>query len=1163
MCVIERERLIMGFTEEQLKAIESRGENLLVSAAAGSGKTTVLVERIIRRILDEKDPVDIDRMLVMTFTRAAAEQMKVRILEAIDEKRAKDPGNRHLIRQSALLHNAKISTIHGFCMDVIRDHFAEIDLDPDFRIGDEAECLLMKQDVLTKVIEKAYEEGSGEFLYMSECLSSGKSDRLLESVIKDIYDYSMSYPEPDEWLDTCLKIYETPVKDEEAGWLNYILDSVHIRCEEIYEQTRLGLDICSLPEGPDKYLKCALPESELADDLRSLKTYDELRERLIGFEFMRLPTVKDGDPVLKERFKAIRETYKKATQKLAKDVFSLTLDEQKRRIYACAPVIRELVRLTREVTAAYSELKRERKVLDFNDLEHLCIRILKAAGGDTAREYREFFEEIYVDEYQDSNLVQEELLKYITRGNNLFMVGDVKQSIYSFRLARPELFTDKYNSYETVPSGGSCNRRIDLSFNFRSRVSVLSSVNELFTQIMRREFGGIEYDDAASLHAGAKYPTTEEKQEKTELLLTAKEDGISSRELEARVIATRIKKLMDEQTVHDPTQDDPDRMRRIRYSDIVILLRSAMGWDETFKKVIEQEGIPVHTMSRTGYFEAMEVSVLLDYLRILDNPLQDIPMTAVLRSSLGGFSDEELAIMRTRFPEIYMYDSLKKYTDNKKAAVFLDRFNKMREKTGYTPVYELLLELIDGEYGNVISALPDGKRKMANLNMLLKKAGDYGKLSYKGIFHFIRYIEMLRKYEVDYGEANTPDEKDDAVRIMTIHKSKGLEFPVCFVAGIHKKYNYTDLRGSVVPDVDMGIGTDLVDPVKRIKKKTLIRTSVADKRKTELKTEEERVLYVAMTRAREKLILTGVVGDPEKALSVSKSLTNCDSYLDLIIYGLLGEGLPSVMLNTVSADYIIDSKIARTVRAQASGEEIRRVLGGDAAMTDPALADRFAFKYPYTDEKGLNEKVSVTELKRRSMHAPEPEDKEIPVMEGEVMHKEESVPFVPDFIRETDKEIPATLHGTAVHRVFEIWDYDRGTTDEDILDFLKYVKKTGLMEEELADCVSLNEIRGFVNSDLAKRMKKAHDRGLLYREQPFMFSHEDLIIQGIIDAFFVEDDRIVIVDYKTDRVDDVRELADRYRVQLEYYGKALTAMLDIPVGELIIYSTRWNRALSI
>ncbi|MCR5405339.1 MAG: helicase-exonuclease AddAB subunit AddA [Lachnospiraceae bacterium] len=1190
----------MEYTDEQLKAIQTRGSQLLVSAAAGSGKTAVLVERIIRRILDEDDPVDIDRMLIMTFTKAAAAQMKEKIIKAIDAERAEKPGDLNLIRQSALVHNARITTIHGFCLDVIRDHFQEIGLDPSFRVADEGECRLLKQSVIEEVMEKAYEEGSEAFVDMTECLAAGKNDNALEDILNDLYDFSMSDPNPGSWLERCASVYEDVSEDtiDDSEWMKVVLDSAKLTVENAAKKASEAYDLSGGTNGPYMYLQAVENDMELLDDLKTCSDHESYRKRLKELSWAKLGRAqKDGpyvDPDISDKVKGIRNDYKASVNKLITGEFALPVKEQINRIRACAPIVKELTRLTQKIITGYSEIKRDKKVVDFDDLEHMCIAILSAGDGNTAREYRNFFEEIYVDEYQDSNLTQEELLKYIAREDNLFMVGDVKQSIYSFRLARPQLFMSKYTDFKPVGSTGENGGgiRIDLSHNFRSRSSVLTSVNELFYQIMSRDLGGIDYDEAAALKAGASFPCND-TQTGTELILIPHEKGINDRDLEAKVIAARINELMKYQFIFDPTDDDPNRMRRIRYGDIVILLRSAKGWDEKFMKTLLDEGIPVNVMSRTGYFGAYEISCLLDYLTVLDNPLQDIPMAAVLRSYFGCFDDEELALIRTAYPAKYIFLSVKACAENSdgtgdegrpagikretraKAADFLDRFNSFRDKIGYTSVYELMLEIIDGDYGIYVSSLPNGKRKKANLNMLLKKAEDYGKTSYKGLFHFVKYIEMLRKYEVDYGEANVTDEADDVVQIMTIHKSKGLEFPVCFVAGMHKKYNLMDSRATIIPDIDIGLGVELVDPGRRIKQTTMVKLAASRKKMYEVLAEEERILYVAMTRAKEKLIMTAIVNDMEEELKKDKGVVKATSYLDLLIHGLNNEGLPSVTVSGRGAADLIDSGIHEAVGLEAGREVLKGMLAGrKTEMPDDGLAgiikDRFTFKYPYENEKNVFEKVSVTELKRRSMEGTQTEDKELPAQTKELFAEESTLhvqdkmsEYIPDFMLGQDKEIPATLHGTAVHRIFELWDYERDATYEDIEAFLGYVKQEGLMQDELADSVRIEEISDFLNGELASRMRKASMKGQLYREQPFIFSCNDMLIQGIIDAYFLEDDEIVIVDYKTDRVDDINELTERYHVQLEYYGMALSAMLDKPVRDLIIYSTRFKNTVKV
>ena len=1123
----------MKFTVEQLRAIETRDRQILVSAAAGSGKTAVLVERIIRRILDEDEPVDIDRLLVMTFTKAAATQMREKIIRAIEEKRIQNPAGLNLIRQSTLVHNAKITTIHGFCLDVLRDHFQEIGLDPGFRVADEGECRLLKKGVLEAVIEEAYEEGTEEFINMTECLASGKSDTVLEDMMDKLYEMSMSCPDPDSWLDMCISVYNEVSTDncEDKEWMRVILDSAAIYIKDALNMAKSAYELTMDVGGPYMYSDAVGQDIDVLEKLAESQNYDEYRNRLIAVSWAKLGRAsKNGpyvDPDIQESVKHVRNDYKASVNKLITDMFTISKEEHLCRIKECAPVVNELVRLTRRMIYKYAEEKRDRNIVDFSDLEHMCIRILSAKDGMTAREYREYFDEIYVDEYQDSNLVQEELLKYLAREDNLFMVGDVKQSIYSFRLARPQLFMAKYDSFRET------GRRIDLRYNFRSRSSVIDVVNQLFTRIMCRNLGGIAYDDDARLYKGADYPETDARQEQTELILVRHEDGMNDRILEAKAVAMRIKELMKEQMVYDPTDDEPRRMRPVKYSDIVILLRSAKGWDERFKKTLIDEGVPVNVMSQSGYFGAYEVSVLLDYLKVLDNPLQDIPMTAVLRSVFGCFDDDELALLRKAYPVGCLYRSLTACTlceepavsmnsevlgaIRNKACLFIEKYDMLRSRLSYTPVYELLLNIIDGDYGTYISALSDGKRKLANLNMLLKKAEDYSKTSYKGLFHFVKYIEMLRKYEVDYGEANVADESDDAVRIMTIHKSKGLEFPVCFVAGLHKKYNLMDTNSSIIPDIDIGIGIDLVDPSRRTKQITAVRRAAAYKKYYEILAEEERILYVAMTRAKEKLIMTGVVKDTDEVLKKDKGIIKCTSFLDLIVHGISNNGIPAMSVNTVDSVSLLESEIKEVIGSETVKEELSNMIrSGERSEKscnelDDMLKRRFSFIYPFENEKSSFEKISVTELKRRSMAAEETYDRELPEQTKAIYQNEEISHYIPAFIMEQDREISAALHGTAVHRILELWDYENGESDDDIRNFIKYVKDKGLMNESLADCIGVGEISEFLKSSLAERMKAANGRGQLYREQPFIFSCNDMLIQGIIDAYFLEDDEIVII----------------------------------------------------
>ena len=1174
----------VSFTGEQTKAIELRDKNLLVSAAAGSGKTAVLVERIIRRILDEKAGVDVDRLLIMTFTNAAAAQMREKIRNAIEEKRRLNPFNRELARQSALVHNAMITTIHGFCLNILKNHFNEVSLPPDFRIADEGEAKLLRQDALSEVLEEKYSKNSPEFIEMVEKLASGKTDRAVEDTVNRLYDFAMSYPEPEKWLEKCVQAYREIIPGPDPDSCYEALERVPL-IKQYFEDIRAQIRNI-LEDYTELYERCLqdegllMYENTLNSDMEGVRrcafagSVRELVDNLGELDFIRFGTgakkggvkpseedkefVRAGRDSLKGRLSSLKERFKdfdpvRECGRIAQDI-------------SC---VQELTELTGEYIKRYSEKKREADIIDYSDMEHLALRVLSADNGAAADEYRELYEEVYVDEYQDSNAVQETLLKAVARDNNLFMVGDVKQSIYGFRLARPDIFIEKYNSFSEDDTGRERDIRIDLSQNFRSRREVIDAVNEIFGAVMNRANSGFDYDEKARLSFGAEgYNENGECDNRAELILAQRGDsGADAREYEALVIAERIGELMREHKVFDP---DTGGLRPLRYSDIVILLRTSKGWDDVFKRVLQEKGIPVHVSTQEGYFSAWEVAVLLDFLRVIDNPRQDIPLAAVLRGPFGKMDDEELAKIRLYDKEGLLYDALvSAQRDVPKAGAFLELLGHFRSMTGDTPVYDILKEIIDGEYGIYVSALNNGAARYANLNMLLQKADDYGKTSYKGLFQFVRYVDMLNKYEVDYGEAGLLDENADVVRIMTIHKSKGLEFPVVFAAGLQKKYNYMDQRSMIVTDVDYGIGMEHVDTRLRVRAGTLIRDAISAKSIKELRAEELRILYVAMTRAKEKLILTATVKDTEKELGKLRS-AEADSFLDIILY-VNRKGLKNFTIRTTEP--------SETVRTEVEGELLRNEaylalkeieegrlnLLNDASEEEQAFIDgikkRLDYKYEAPADEESYEKFSVTELKQKHIEELLSEREGAEEPEELFPQKTEQKETIPSFIS-GKKTLTAGVFGTAVHRVFELWDF-RKPDEQSLREFMSFIVKEGRIEGDHAKEIQLKVVSDFANSALAERMKDAYEKGALYREQPFVIELEGRIIQGIIDAFFIEDGRIVVVDYKTDRVNESTLLIERYELQLDYYAKALTILLDKPVKERIIYSTALGTAIRL
>lgn len=1285
----------MKFTPEQQRVIELHNSNILVSAAAGSGKTAVLVERIIRMICDGEHPADIDRLLIVTFTNAAAAEMRERIAAGITARLEADPGNEHIQKQSALLHNAQITTIDSFSLFLIRNHFNEIGLDPDFRVADEGEIKLLQQEVLAQLLEDAYagnfvpeealtsREGYGnegtvpemeapeQFHACVEYFCPGGRESVLEQHILNLSRYAGSFPWPAEWLEERKNDYAAG--DMEAlvhsDYGQYLTERVNRTVEGCLEKLREVKRLCELPDGPYMYGELTEAEIEQLERLTSCKDLEEQAAKIPAVTFARFPSKKDDsvDPAKRELAKAIRNSVKDTLSDLSESYFKTPLELAVEQGKACREPLRMLLDLVLEFDRRLLAAKQERHLIDFSDMEHYALQILlkrekveesdgtgtdrtetkyRIVPSDVAMEYRQYFQEILIDEYQDSNLVQEYLLSAISGEEegryNRFMVGDVKQSIYKFRLARPELFLEKYDTYQET--GDLC--RIDLAKNFRSRIQVVDAVNGVFSRIMSREIGGIAYDDKAALYPGAVYPAQEDPAYGSELLLIRKpekgereESGIGEqhaegagvlvdydnvRQLEALAIAARIKQLKGSLQVMEKSTGE---LRPVRYSDMVILLRTTSGWDEEFKKILEQQGIPVYITSKTGYFGALEVQELLQFLRVLDNPRQDIPLFGVMQSVFGGFTQEEIAQIRSggeghSRKRMTLYEALKEVAQSgrtveegeeisagesageeaelsQKADTFLQRIGHYRDLTPFTSIRDLLQRILDDyDYLNYVTALPAGSKRRANVEMLLTKASAFEKTSYFGLFHFIRYMEQLEKYDVDYGEADTLDENADVVRIMSIHKSKGLEFPVVFVSGLSKRFNMQDANQSLIVDMDLGVAVDYVDSVRRIKNKTLRRTVLSAKMKEDNLAEELRVLYVALTRAREKLILTAVLDKADEKWELAQMtgqerLTYLDfceagSYMDFLLPILPQTG---IAVKTLRTEDLAVEELREQLRMGDRREQLRLIACGETTLTgDPEenerklmyLRERFAYQYPHPGLQKLYTKTTVSELKIAAMA--EKDEAAFHTFE-----EKEVVPYIPGFRREQEK-VSGAVRGNAFHRTMELLDFtylftesglftgcpnnyeeyrrglDKNRLQNRLEEFLQRETISLRLTEEYAKAVSLPKILNFLEQELAYRMWRAQEQGLLYREQPFVLGidakrldpdlpeGEKVLIQGIIDVFFIEDGEIVLLDYKTDVIDSLEALWNRYNVQIQYYEEALTKLMQMPVKERILYS---------
>lgn len=1240
------------FTAEQQEVIKLRNCSILVSAAAGSGKTAVLVERIVGMVCDEEKPVDIDRLLVVTFTNAAASEMRERIAAGIAARLEEHPDSEHIQRQAALLHNAQITTIDSFCLFLLRNHFNEIGLDPAFRIADEGEIKLMEQDVLQELLEDSFASESEAFRYCVEYFCPGGRESALEQHILNLSRFAAGFPWPEEWLEERRKDYGDAGVEAlcESGCGRYLVRHLEAMIQGWIQKLERVQAICLESDGPYMYGELVEGELEQMEGLSRCSGLAEYAAKLPAVQFGRLSSKKDDsvNGEKRELAAAVRAEVKKSVQAAAERFFATPLELAASQSLSCREPVSTLIDLTLDFRRRMAEKKQEKKVVDFTDVEHFALNILlKKEEGEirpsrVALEYRQYFAEILIDEYQDSNLVQEILLSAVSgeeEGHyNRFMVGDVKQSIYKFRLARPELFLEKYHSYlpadgkayNTTVTGqeGGFRRRIDLTRNFRSRPQVIEAVNDVFSRLMNEKTGGLDYDERAALYAGAAYP--ENRGNESELILVEKpgeagepkgrsntllsvqtETRPNARQAEAMAIAAKIRELRREFTV---TDREDGRLRPAEYSDMVILLRATSGWDEEFKTVLEEEGIPVYITSRSGYFGATEVQELLQLLRVLDNPRQDIPLFGVMKSVFGGFTEEEIALIRSGGRKCTLYEAAELFAAGEaenaesakeaetskvakeaedagealegqehralreRTAAFLHGIGEYRRCTVYMPVRELLTKLItDFDYLNYVTALPAGGKRRANVEMLLTRASDFEKTSYFGLFHFIRYMEQLEKYDVDYGEAELLDENANVVRIMSIHKSKGLEFPITFVAGLGKRFNMQDVNRSLILDMDLGLATDYMDPVRRLKNKTLRRNVLMRKLREDSLAEELRVLYVAMTRAREKLILTASLENAaERWELVQRERSESLLYPDFIESGSYLDFLLPIVGNTcIRVTVLQEEELAAgelRERLELGDREGRLAMAGKLADREALerLRERLQGRYPFENLAGLYTKTTVSELKIAAMA-----DRDEAAYH--TFEEKEIQPYIPGFRRQEEK-ISGTVRGNAYHRVMELLDFERimlsgdseGIHQDQMLQeletFIKEEVESRRLREEYARAVNRKKILRFLESELAYRMRRAQKCGRLYREQPFVMGisaarlgegfpdSESVLIQGIIDVFFEEEDGIVLLDYKTDSVSSMKELWNRYETQLDYYSQAIYKLTGKPVKERILYS---------
>ncbi|MDU1314306.1 MAG: helicase-exonuclease AddAB subunit AddA [Clostridium septicum] len=1228
------------WTDEQLQSITTRGCNLLVAAAAGSGKTAVLVERIIRIITNESNPVDIDRLLVVTFTSAAAAEMRERIAGAISKALEKNPNSKTLQRQLTLLSRSNITTMHSFCLDVIKNYFHTIDLDPSFRISDETENTLLKLEIINELFEDYYEEENESFKSLLEAYSGYRDDEKLKNIVLDLYRFSMSGPWPEKWLLEKADEFNIDTLEElnSTEWVKILKENIAVETQGYLSMLNKAVEIINETEGLEPYLPAFLSDIEaLRRVYESLDNgIEDLYSSLSAVEFIKLKVVRKNnvsDEEAQKTVKNIRDGIKKKIAKLIEDSFSMTPEESLKGIKNSYPYMRTLAEITLEFSKRFSEKKKEKNILDFNDLEHFCLKILvdkdekeDIKPSKVAEGFREFFDEVLVDEYQDSNNVQETIIDLVSRKSldnpNVFMVGDVKQSIYRFRQAKPELFLDKYNKYPLLE--GEKNRKIQLYKNFRSREEVINGVNYIFKMVMSKIVGELEYTEEEALNLGANYKEINEDDvmiagpielhilDKSGELYNNEDDEVENEEeeldsitLEARIVAKRINELFNSKDgkVYKVLDKETGEYRPIKYKDIVILLRATKNWAEIFLDELGYEGIPVYADTGTGYFESIEIRTIMALLKIIDNPMQDVPMISVLRSPIMGFTAEELGDIRLLDKDKYFYEIIRDIVENKyecdeelkiKCEALINGLNKWRRKAVYTPIDEFIWFLyMDTAYYGYVGAMPNGKLRQANLKILFQRAKQYEQTSFKGLFNFINFINKLRKSSGDMGSAKILGENEDVVRIMSIHKSKGLEFPVVFTSGVGKQFNLMDLNNPILYHDELGFGPEYVDLNKRNSYSTLAKEAIKKRIRLETLSEEMRILYVAFTRAKEKLIITGATRNLEKTVSNWYSASTLDlnlilpsevlkgkSYLDWIgmamfkhrngevlrdYIGACGDGL-SNDFSTWSVQFWSKNDLVVDKKNQAVDnlEERELFITSKKSTVDKEIEKRLGYEYKYMYAGTLPSNISVSDLKRAAY-----EDVDDEVRTVKIFGEKEIIK--PRFLQEK-KGLSASERGTIVHFIMQKIDLNSVSSIGEIKDQIEEMKNKKLITKEEADVVKYKKIQLFFESNLGERLLKAYNTGaMIKREFPFftevsslnidkslpkeIYENEMIRLQGIIDCFFEEDGEIVLLDYKTDFVekDNEEAIKEKYKVQIQYYKDAVEKVTGKKVKESYLY----------
>ena len=1189
------------WTEEQQQAINEKGANILVAAAAGSGKTAVLVERIINKVINEK--IDIDRILVVTFTSAAASEIRERILEAIYKKLEENPEDTNLQKQINLINKANISTIHSFCLDVIRNNFYELDISSNFRVADTTEIELMKYEVLDELFEEKYLSNDKDFEDLINIYTGYRGDEGLQNLVLNIYKFIQSSPFPEKWLNDKVNLFKNTNQDfAQTIWGKTILENIEEELTEGIMQLQNILKDMKKIDELSKFTKIIQEDIyNLEDILRYTNSWDNTLTKINNLVWQKWPTDKKITIDLKEQAKEVRNKVKEIINKSIKKKIAYDSIQANEDINEMHVTLTKLKNLLVEFMFKFASKKKEKNVVDFNDIEHFALKILIGENGEAtelAKKYREKFQEIAIDEYQDSNLVQEQILTSISKGNNIFMVGDVKQSIYKFRQARPELFLEKYKNYNLKQefSGNSLGLKIQLFKNFRSRENILNITNLVFQNIMSEKVGEIEYNEKEYLNYSAGYKEPEENtdyagktelhiidlKEKEEIFINDEEidekievEKIENSVLEAKFVAKKINELLNSNYM---VFDKEQGYRKITPKDIIILLRATTNIAPIYEKELADLNLPVFSDSSSQYLDTMEIQIIVSILKIINNPIQDIPLVTVLRSPIFAFTDNDLISIRLADKSCSFYESMIKARLvvneqlNSKIDNVIYYLEKWKQEEKYLPLDELIWQIyIDTNLINIVGLMPNGAIRQANLKMLFEKAKQFENASFKGLFNFINFIDRLKNNNGDLSSAKLIGENENVIRIMSIHKSKGLEFPVVFLCGTGKGFNMRDLNEDVLLHQDMGIGPKLIDFERRIEYDTLAKEAIKLKIKLETLSEEQRILYVALTRAKEKLIITGISKDLEKDFKQKRELLQIyNENMNIIDYKLVKkyktylDWLELVYLkneNKITDIATLYTYTKTDLEKELNNKEQEKlnnikekIFENTKDLKDTEnIKEILNWKYRYKKSSEIPTKTAVTRLKAE-------EDKKIELTE------------IPKFM-EKEKKITPAEKGTLMHLCIQRLNEKQTYTKETIKQMIQSLVLKEIITTTEADAINIDTLYKYTKSALWNDLSKAKE---IHKEQPFYINipakemyenietDENILVQGIIDLYYIsEDNKLILIDYKTDYVKKPEELINKYKTQLSIYKKALENSLNRRVDETYIFSTNWGQSLNV